>query len=91
MPSSHSAVTTAFATLVYMEQGVSLLFLLSFLVLILAVHDVFLLKRHTAEHAKVLNALSGRKEKKIEETIGHEPLEIGAGLVLGLVIALVVV
>lgn len=89
IPSSHSALTMAFTTLVYLDQQISMLFLLSVLVLVLTVHDLLVLQRHTGEHAKMLNMLRGKRGKKLEEVIGHEPMEVLAGLVLGFVMALI--
>lgn len=88
MPSSHTSLTTTFTTLVYMEHGMSSIFLLAVLVTILTIHYVLLLNKHTAEHAKFLNRLSGRRRGQLEQRVGHKPFEVFAGFCLGLVIAL---
>lgn len=92
MPSSHAAVVSAFATMVYLEQGTSLLFITALLIAVVTIYDALAFRRQLGAHAKILNMLHKQRgkaaAKQLEERIGHEPEEVVVGLVVGIVIAL---
>ena len=51
-------------------------------------HYVLLLHKHTARHAQTLNELLRKRGEKLSEVVGHKPLEVFVGFVLGLAIGL---
>lgn len=92
MPSSHSAIVAALSTMVYLEEGVSIPFLITLALAIFVIYDALIIRWHMGSQAKIINSmLSGKKKlraKQLEEIIGHDPSEVIAGLLLGLVMAL---
>ncbi|HLC66102.1 MAG TPA: divergent PAP2 family protein [Candidatus Nanoarchaeia archaeon] len=88
MPSSHAAVMGAFSTLVYLDQGVSMLFLFAGLMTAIVSYDAIAFRRPIGHHAVILNTLS-RPKVKLEHRIGHEPTEVIVGLILGIALALI--
>lgn len=99
MPSSHSATVTSIATtcgLVYglgsFEFGVTVV--LAFIVM----HDAMGVRKEAGKQAKVLNEMIefidslGKDltpEEKLKEFVGHTPLQVVGGAVLGLIVAFV--
>ena len=100
MPSSHSATVCALATAVCYEYGAgSFEFAISMIVAIIVMYDAMGVRRETGIQAKVLNEMleafstMGKKmspEEKLKEFVGHTPLQVLAGAILGIVIAVVI-
>jgi len=96
MPSSHSAVVCTLAVGTARECGfTSTYFTIAFVLAIIVMYDAMNVRRETGEHAKVLNRLESiiksdlSNEKKFKEILGHTPVEVMVGAVLGIIIALV--
>ena len=98
MPSSHSSFTVALATAVGFESGFdSVLFGVSLAFSFVVMYDASGVRRSAGQQAAILNKLVERfgKEdfaqtgKKLKELLGHTPLEVFAGAVLGIVIAVI--
>jgi acid phosphatase family membrane protein YuiD len=53
-------------------------------VLMIHVFDALGLRREVGYHAKAINQLSG---SRLREVVGHKPVEVAGGLVVGLVVA----
>ena len=98
MPSSHSAFVTAMATSAVRVCGYSspvsaVAICLAFIVMYDAAH----VRLETGKQAKVLNQLmrnlgEGRPEtfeEDLKELIGHTPLQVAVGAVLGVIVGLV--
>ena len=100
MPSSHSATVCALATAVCYEYGAgSFEFAISMILAIIVMYDAMGVRRETGIQAKVLNEMleafstMGKKmspEEKLKEFVGHTPLQVLAGAILGIVIAVVI-
>lgn len=101
MPSSHSATVCSLATAAYMQYGVeSFQFAISLILAIIVMYDAMGVRRETGIQAKLLNDMSkifadmGRSEisadEKLKEFIGHTPLQVLAGAILGIVTAIVI-
>ncbi|MBI1970078.1 divergent PAP2 family protein [Candidatus Woesearchaeota archaeon] len=94
MPSSHAAIAAALATMVYREEGISTVFLITLAIIIFIIHNALLLRKHFGDQAKILNTVlqharvKGFQKNQRKEYIGHEPLEVFTGLLLGLAMAL---
>lgn len=86
MPSSHSATVIALATVVYLEQGVSLLFLAVVVYAVITMNDAVGVRRETSKHSVYLNKQNKKNSFKI---VGHEPREVLVGALIGLIIPLV--
>lgn len=87
MPSAHAAVVAAFATMVYLEQGVSLLFLTTGLLAGITVYDAVVFRRQLGIQAQMINKLA-RGKVKLAVSLGHEPDEVVAGVIIGIVMAM---
>lgn len=98
MPSSHSATVCALATASYYEFGAAdFEFAVSLLIAIIVMHDAMGVRRETGIQAKLLNDIlrtfedMGRSEisahDKLKEFVGHTPLQVLIGALLGILIA----
>lgn len=100
MPSSHSATVCALATatgMVYGGGGFE--FAIAVILAIVVMHDAMGVRRETGIQAKVINEMleaftnMGKKmsaEEKLKEFVGHTPLQVLAGAILGILIAVLV-
>ncbi|MEK6727445.1 MAG: divergent PAP2 family protein [Candidatus Omnitrophota bacterium] len=97
MPSSHVAGAACLATSVGLEYGFSSgYFALATSFAIVVMFDAQGVRRATGRQARILNKITediywrGKlDEGKLRELIGHTPVEVIAGLFLGILIALV--
>ena len=99
MPSCHSATVCALSTATAMECGASSPeFAISVMLAIIVMYDAMGVRRETGIQAKILNEMievftkMGKKmsaEEKLKEFIGHTPLQVLIGAILGIIIALV--
>ena len=100
MPSSHSATVAAVATATGLFRGVgSPEFAIAFILAIIVMHDARGVRRETGKQAVVINnmvewfAELGNSEMTPEETlkefVGHTPMQVFAGGILGVVVALI--
>ena len=101
MPSSHSSTVTALATTAYLVHGAgSSEFAISAILAIIVMYDARGVRRETGIQAKVLNDLIDllkdvhnelmSMNDKLKEFVGHTPLQVAAGALLGFAIALIV-
>lgn len=98
MPSSHSATVCALATATGITYGGgSFEFAIAGIFAIVVMYDAIGVRRETGIQATVLNemmelfTLMGKKmnaQKKLKEFVGHTPLQVLAGAILGILIAL---
>lgn len=98
MPSSHSATVSALATSVALECGLgSVEFAIAAMFAIVVMHDAMGVRRETGIQAKLLNEIiqvfedMGREEisvhDKLKEFVGHTPLQVIIGSLLGIATA----
>lgn len=98
MPSSHSATVCALATAACMEYGPeSAAFAISLILAIIVMYDARGVRRETGIQAKVLNEILDifsathndmSPQDRLKELIGHTPLQVLAGAILGILIAI---
>lgn len=98
MPSSHSATVSSLATAVFVKEGFgSTSFAITFILAFIVMYDASGVRRAAGEQARILNQLvnniSENKpvnlKKNLKELIGHTPLEVVVGCLLGVLIALI--
>ncbi|HHE39252.1 MAG TPA: divergent PAP2 family protein [Candidatus Cloacimonetes bacterium] len=99
MPSSHSASVSSLATAVGISEGVeSVFFAISIIFAVVVMYDATGVRRAVGKQAIVLNKMIDNIRKKenailfeenLKELIGHTPLEVLAGALLGVAIAFV--
>lgn len=97
MPSSHSATVCALATAAGLEYGGgSFQFAMVAIFAIVVMYDAMGVRRETGIQAKVLNEMMelfanmGKEmsvEDKLKEFVGHTPLQVLMGALLGILIA----
>ena len=91
MPSSHSASVCALATAVGIQESVtSTLFAMAFLFAIIVMYDAAGVRRAASIQAHILNQIIDElfqghpiSETRLRELLGHTPVEVVAGAVLG--------
>ena len=98
MPSSHSSFVCTCATCTAILTGVeSATFAVSVVLALVVMYDAANVRKETGEQAKVLNYImenwgSQKPElfaEELKELIGHTWLQVGAGLVLGILVGVV--
>lgn len=99
MPSSHSATVCALATAAGVQYGSeSFAFAISVIMAIIVMHDAMGVRRETGIQARVLNEMMtlfremGTKmsvEDKLKEFVGHTPLQVWIGALIGIVVGFV--
>jgi len=98
MPSSHSATVCALATASCVKYGAgSFEFAISLILALIVMYDAMGVRRETGIQAKLINEIMdafedmGREElstdEKLKEFVGHTPLQVLAGAILGILIA----
>ena len=98
MPSSHSSTVCALRTMALMEYGAaSFQFSVTFILAMVVMYDAAGVRRETGKQAKVLNAMLRDNpfewkdevlDQKLKELVGHTPLQVTAGAILGIIIAI---
>ncbi len=97
MPSSHSATVCALASACAIKEGLdSPAFAISTILAMIVMRDAMGMRRQVGEHAKVINRLFKNlseslndpelTEKALEELAGHTPLQVFAGMILGILL-----
>lgn len=99
MPSSHSSSVTALATAIGMKEGISsTAFVIAAVLASVVMFDATGVRRAAGKQASVLNKIVDNIQHKdgirliegnLKELLGHTPLEVIAGAILGIVIALI--
>ena len=97
MPSSHTSTVCGLTAAVARISGLpSPLFTLSLVMACIVMYDATGVRRAAGEHAKVLNQLlfsEGESmtpsQKALKEFLGHTPLEVLGGAILGVILGLV--
>lgn len=97
MPSSHTAAVTALAMMIGFTEGfASSFFAISALFAIIVMYDAAGVRRETGKQGKVINELlnisgpDGQQliPEELKERIGHTPLEVIAGFIMGVLCSL---
>lgn len=96
MPSSHSALVTALAVKVGFRAGFdSPSFAIVFILALIVMYDAAGVRRAMGKQARLLNIMveemsRGKpvSEERMKEFLGHTPLEVLVGALMGLVIAI---
>lgn len=99
MPSAHSAMVCALTMCVAHKCGLaSPEFAITICFAAVVIYDAMGVRRAAGEHAKVINRMvdimekegSEITEKDLKEYLGHTPIEVLAGILLGIVVSLIV-
>ena len=98
MPSSHSSTVCALVVSSGLCFGVSSFeFAVSFILAAIVMYDATGVRRETGKQAKLLNMIMEQDifklnmeqfQEKLKEFVGHTPLQVFAGAILGVILAL---
>jgi acid phosphatase family membrane protein YuiD len=97
MPSSHSALVVSLTTIIGRLQGVqSPLFAMALIFSTVVMYDATGVRRAAGQQAIIINRLlddlfiahRGIHQERLRELLGHTPIEVIAGALLGIVIGL---
>ncbi len=98
MPSSHAAFVTALAVGIGFTEGFdSGAFAISFVIAFVVMYDAAGVRRAAGQQATILNKIVEDFEnadyththKKLKELLGHTPIEVFGGAILGVIIAII--
>lgn len=97
MPSSHSALAMGLTAKIGMIEGwSSTIFALSLVTSLVIMYDAANVRRAAGEQAEVLNKMIDElfhdgtiREERLKELLGHTPLEVVAGAILGVAVAVI--
>ena len=100
MPSGHSATVTSLAAAVGLVKGLgSVEFAIAGIVAVVVCHDAMGVRLETGKQATLLNEMiktvelftsKDLPEVKLKEFVGHTPSQVAAGVILGIVNAILV-
>ena len=99
MPSSHSAVVTALATMIGKDYGTdSAIFALSVIFACVVMYDAAGIRRSAGKIAATMNRVMEEfyahrptaAGDKLKELLGHTPFEVFMGAILGIVVSYVI-
>lgn len=96
MPSSHSSLVTATTLAIGLYEGFDTpLFALSLAIGMIVIYDAAGVRRQAGIHAQKINEMieelfHGKplNEERLKEVLGHTPIEVIGGILLGIAIAL---
>jgi len=90
LPSNHSAIVSSMATLIALKEGIAhpafgVAVTLAFIVIL----DANSLRRQVGKHAAAINKLTAGspRHSDLRERMGHTRLEIAAGILVGIAVA----
>ena len=94
MPSSHSSFVTSLTTIIGLTKGFdSVFFAISLIFSLVVMYDAMGVRYETGKQAEILNVLvKGNKTFKektilLKEKVGHMPIEVFCGCLLGIAVA----
>lgn len=98
MPSSHTATVVSLATLIGKYEGVdTAIFALSLIFSFVVMYDAAGIRRAAGKQAKLLNKIvetpglsSVEVQEKLVEVLGHTPIQVIVGAVIGVVVGIIV-
>lgn len=99
MPSSHSSTVSSLTTAIGIVYGTATpLFAISLFFAIIVMHDAAGIRRSAGQQASVINQLRETlssvfdkpiSEVKLKELLGHTPIEVLVGAILGIIVSFV--
>ena len=103
MPSSHSATVSALAASTALKYGVGgFEFPMAFFFAFIVMYDARGVRRETGKQASIINELVEEFQEmghtfenlqdigQLKELVGHTPLQVGVGCILGIIVAFIV-
>lgn len=91
IPSTHSAMVGALSTIIWLNEGFSPLFFVVFTFSLIIIRDAMGVRRSVGEEGKVIEKLIKRQNMVVDKfhySLGHNPLEVLAGIIMGVISAI---
>jgi len=91
MPSTHSALVSSLAAIIFLEQGLSALFFVVLTFSLIVLRDSMGVRRSVGEEGKAIEKIVKYERIKIDRfryALGHTPVEVAAGLFIGFISAI---
>tara|TARA_Y100000310_G_C20396317_1_gene675261 strand:- start:127 stop:588 length:462 start_codon:yes stop_codon:yes gene_type:complete len=85
-PSTHATVVSALTAAVYLDQGITTLFIVTLIMSVIVMRDAVGVRLEVENHAKLLNK---KFKSALNENVGHSLKEVIAGVVFGIIITYV--
>lgn len=97
MPSSHSAISMCIATMIGKSEGLdSSIFALALIFALVVMYDAAGVRRAAGKQAKLLNKIiktpgmtNVQVQEKLVEVLGHTPVQVLVGAILGIVVGII--
>ena len=95
MPSTHSTLVSSLTTLILLEYKLdSVYFAISLIFSLVIIYDSMGVRYQSGEQAKILNDIIKeinftKKMTILKEKIGHKPIEVLCGILLGISVSLI--
>lgn len=98
MPSSHTTIVMSLSIYTGISEGFdSILFVICCALALIVMYDASGIRRAAGQQARIINMIVDAweesdpviKDQKLKELLGHTPLEVFAGAILGAIIAIV--
>ena len=98
MPSSHTAVVTTLATMIGKNEGLDTpIFAMAVIFSLVVMYDAAGVRRAAGKQARLLNKIvetpglsSVQVQEKLVEVLGHTPLQVLVGAIIGIAVGLLV-
>ena len=93
MPSAHSALVSSLVLILFLEEGPSTSFVIAFVLAAIVIVDAFGVRRSVGDEGKLLNKIIKASKlhlRKLHYSLGHTPLEVTIGIIIGLASSLIV-
>lgn len=92
MPSSHSAFVVSLTTMIFLQEGVSTAFVVSLVLAMIVIRDAFGVRRSVGEEGMIIDQIMKKIKLKTKThfAMGHTPLQVLVGSLLGFMVALLV-
>ncbi len=92
MPSGHTALVSSLSMALFLETGLSALFLIAVVLTFVVIYDAVSIRMIIERQSKIINQLTQNKKDfpRLVESVGHTPLEVGVSLVLSVIIPWIV-
>jgi uncharacterized protein len=90
MPSSHSAFVISLATIIYLQEGASTAFAISLVFAMVVIRDAYGVRRTAGQEGLLINEMLNKlnMKKKTHFAMGHTPLQVLIGSIIGFLVSL---
>jgi uncharacterized protein len=92
MPSGHTALVSSLTMAIFLETGLSALFLVALVLTFVVIYDAVSIRMIIERQSKIINQLTQNQEHfpRLVENVGHTPMEVGVSILLSVIIPLLV-